>query len=81
MVLTDAEWAQLQRKLRLTDRELEVLRCLFEEQPDEAIARSLDISQSTVRAHLMKLFRKCKCRTRTGVVASAFRAYVDVRDK
>ncbi len=76
-MLSDVEWAQVQRKLRITPRELQVLRCVFDEHTDASIARVLGISQSTVRAHLEKLFRKCNCRTRTGAVVSVFQTYVE----
>lgn len=76
-MLLNAEWSQLKRKLRLTDRELEVLQGLFDEQTDQAIAASLGITTRTVRAHLDSVYRKCHCRTRTGAVVSVFRTYVE----
>ena len=72
-MLSDSEWARLQRKLRLTDREVEVLQGLFDEQTDQAIASTLGITSRTVRAHLDNVYRKCDCRTRTGAVISVFK--------
>lgn len=71
-MITDVEWALLQQKMRFTDRELEVLRGVFGEQTDKAIAIALGITSRTVRAHLESVYRKCRCRTRTGAVVSVF---------
>jgi DNA-binding NarL/FixJ family response regulator len=75
-MLTEAEWAKLGRKMRLTAREVQVLRGVFAEQKNETIASTLGISTSTVRTLLERVYRKCGCRSRTGAVVTAFRVYV-----
>lgn len=80
-MLSDSEWTLLRRKMMLTSREMQVLRGVFAEQTDEAIAATLGITPRTVRAHLENLYRKCRCRTRSGAVVSAFRAYAGIGER
>jgi DNA-binding NarL/FixJ family response regulator len=75
-MLSDAEWDMVGKKLRLTEREVQVLRGVFAEQTDDAIAIELGITPRTVRAHLEKLYRKCNCRTRCGAIVSAFKMFM-----
>jgi DNA-binding CsgD family transcriptional regulator len=71
-MLSDSEWDMLAKKMRLTPRETQVLRGVFAEQTDDAIAIELGIKTRTVRAHLERVYRKCNCRTRCGAVVKAF---------
>ncbi len=61
--------AQLRSKL--TDRQLDVLEQLSEGQPNKAIARSLGISEGTVKIHLAAIFRVLRARNRTEAVIAA----------
>jgi DNA-binding NarL/FixJ family response regulator len=76
-MLSDSEWDMLAKKMRLTPRETQVLRGVFAEQTDDAIAIELGIATRTVRAHLGKIYQKCDCRTRTGAVVTAFKNYLN----
>jgi DNA-binding NarL/FixJ family response regulator len=49
----------------LTARELEVLALVAEGEPNKLIARSLEISEATVKAHLTSVFRRIGVSSRT----------------
>jgi DNA-binding CsgD family transcriptional regulator len=80
-MLSDEDWARLRRQMMLTGREMQVLRGVFDEQTDEAIAVTLGIRPRTVRTHLERLYRKCGCHTSSGAVASAFRTFVGIHHR
>jgi DNA-binding NarL/FixJ family response regulator len=50
---------------RLSDRELEVLRCVAEGLPNKVIARRLGISEKTVKAHLTRVYQQIGVTDRT----------------
>ncbi len=57
----------------LTERELEVIRALAQGMSDRQIARSLDISEKTVRNHTSNIYRKLHIFDRTQAVIYAIR--------
>ncbi len=65
----------------LTDRELEVIRALAQGMSDRQIARTLDISEKTVRNHTSNIYRKLHIFDRTQAVIYAVReGVIDVGD-
>jgi len=58
-------------ELKLTPREREVLACLQLGDSNKAIARKLDIQETTVKLHLRSLAVKLEARNRTEVVVKA----------
>lgn len=61
------------RLAALTPRQHDVLRLLAEGKPNKAIARGLDISEATVKVHLLAVFRALGARNRTEAVVIAQR--------
>lgn len=57
----------------LTPRQRDVLRLLAEGKPNKLIARALDISEATVKVHLLAVFRALGARNRTEAVVIAQR--------
>ena len=55
----------------LSDRELEVLRCIARGENTKQVARALDISPRTVRTHVERLFLKLECSTRAAATLKA----------
>ncbi|MEO3431275.1 response regulator transcription factor [Pelagibius sp. CAU 1746] len=49
----------------LSDRELEILRCLVNGDANKVIANRLDITEATVKVHMKSLLRKIKAGNRT----------------
>ena len=54
----------MSRPLRLTARELEILRELQKGSTNHVIAETLEISQATVKVHLTNIFNKIGCHNR-----------------
>jgi DNA-binding NarL/FixJ family response regulator len=52
-------------QLQLTERELEVLRCVAKGLPNKLIARNLGISEKTVKAHLTRIYHQIGVTDRT----------------
>jgi DNA-binding NarL/FixJ family response regulator len=57
--------------LGLTPRQTEVLRLLGRGLPNKSIARELDLSEATVKVHLLAIFRALQVRNRTEAVVVA----------
>jgi DNA-binding NarL/FixJ family response regulator len=57
-LLTDTQWQYLQRRFRITPRELEIARLICRGLSNDDVASSLDITTGTVKVHLRNLYRK-----------------------
>ncbi|HEV2430439.1 MAG TPA: response regulator transcription factor, partial [Burkholderiales bacterium] len=55
----------------LTDRQMDVLRCVIQGKPNKVIARELDISEGTVKAHLSSVMQALGVHNRTEAVFAA----------
>jgi HD-GYP domain-containing protein (c-di-GMP phosphodiesterase class II)/DNA-binding CsgD family transcriptional regulator len=55
----------------LSERELEVLRCISRGDNTKQVARALDISPRTVRTHVERVFLKLECSTRAAATLKA----------
>ena len=55
----------------MSPRQIEVLHCVIQGQPNKLIARKLALSESTVKAHLSAVFRSLGARNRTEAVYAA----------
>ena len=71
-VLSDQQWRSLARSLHLSGREIEVLRCVFDDQTEAGMALELGISCHTVHTHLERLYRKLGVRSRCAAVVRVF---------
>lgn len=67
-LITDAEWTAIKAQSRLSMREGQVCRLLFEGKKRDEIAELLGISPRTVRYHLESLHKKLQVNTRVGLV-------------
>lgn len=61
----------LGRRLGLTPRQADVLRCVVQGKPNKVIARELDISEGTVKAHLSLVMQALGAHNRTEAVYAA----------
>lgn len=52
-------------KIKLSDREIEILRCLTNGQSNKAIANTLNIAESTVKVHVKRILQKTHATNRT----------------
>jgi DNA-binding NarL/FixJ family response regulator len=55
----------------LTPRQMDVLRCVIQGKANKVIARDLDVSEGTVKAHLSSVLRALDARNRTEAVYAA----------
>jgi DNA-binding NarL/FixJ family response regulator len=75
-LLTDDQWVTIADRLELSQRELQIVRLVFEDESEKAIARQLGISLNTVHAHLKHLHWKLGVQSRVGLVLRVFREYL-----
>jgi DNA-binding CsgD family transcriptional regulator len=74
-LLTDEQWLKIAGRLAISGRELQIVRLVFEEEPEKVIATRLEISQHTVHAHLRHLYGKFGVNNRVGLIMRVFREY------
>ena len=68
--LSQAETADA-KLLGLTPRQMDVLRCVIQGKPNKVIARELDVSEGTVKAHLSSVMHALGASNRTEAVYAA----------
>lgn len=68
LMFRDEEWARLRQELHLSPREMQVVRLIFADDKEEAIAGELGISPSTVHTYIERLYRKLGVRDRVQMV-------------
>ncbi|MDX2017388.1 MAG: helix-turn-helix transcriptional regulator [Planctomycetota bacterium] len=74
-LLTQAEWVEVSGALKLSDRETEIVQCVFDDMKERAIATHLGISAHTVHTHLERLYRKLTVSSRCGLVLTVVGEY------
>jgi DNA-binding CsgD family transcriptional regulator len=67
-VLSDLAWREVGQSLKLSARELEVVRHVFADLKEASIAEALGISRHTVRTYTERLYRKLGVRGRVALV-------------
>ena len=71
-IFSDRQWLLLARALQLSDRELEIIQCIFDDHTEAATARQLGISAHTIHTHLERLYHKLGVSTRCAAVICVF---------
>jgi len=71
-IFHDRQWQSLARSLQLSDRELEILQCIFDDLTDGAIGIELSISGHTVHSHLQRLYHKLGVASRCALMVRVF---------
>jgi DNA-binding NarL/FixJ family response regulator len=67
-LLSEADWAATARALRLSGRELQIVRGVFDCRKETTIAADLGITPRTVDTHMERLYRKLSVNTRVALV-------------
>lgn len=75
-LLPEFVWTHLTDKLRLSQREVDVIQRLCSDEPEAVIAHQLGISPHTVHSHMERLYRKLNVASRAQVVIRLFREYI-----
>lgn len=71
-IFHDRQWLSLAHSLQLSDRELEILQCIFDDLTDAAVASELCISAHTVHSHLQRLYHKLGVASRCALMVRVF---------
>ena len=75
-ILSPNAWRRIANSLRISDRELQIIQEIFDDQKESAIARDLRISVHTVHTHLERLYRKLGVSTRGGLILYILAEYL-----
>ena len=67
-IFSDEAWAEIARSLKLSGRELQIARGVFDDRIELAIASDLGISSHTVHTHIERLHHKLAVRNRVEMV-------------
>ena len=67
-LLSAHAWLEIARALDITQRELQIIQAVFDNQHETEIAQRFRISPHTVHMHLNRLFRKLNVTSRTELV-------------
>lgn len=75
-LLSDSEWRAIAADLRLSPREAQIVKCIFDGCKEHAIALELGISPHTVHTHLERLYQKINVTCRCEVALRVFEAFI-----
>lgn len=75
-IFSDNGWATLARRLRFTKRELEIVRGVFDDHTELAIADNLGISPHTVHTHAERLRRKLAVVDRAALILKVVQEFL-----
>jgi len=69
-------WKVIAKALSISDRELQIIQGVFDDQKEFAIAQELTISVHTVHTHLERLYRKLGVSSRVALVLYILSEYL-----
>ncbi len=78
-VFTSAEWNRIANTLELSARELQLIRALFDNEPELAIAQELGLTTNTVHTYFKQLNRKLGTSNHVGIVVRVVETYMAMR--
>lgn len=70
------QWAEVARRLHMSERELQVVQGVFDDLKEAAIAARLGISTHTVHTHLERLYRKLGVNGRCSMIVAIMTDYL-----
>jgi len=76
-IFSQPQWDELTRSLELSPRQYDVVRCIFRGFSDKQIAGALEISISTVRSYLWRLFIKFDVHDRNELILHVVGTFLD----
>jgi len=75
-MLSEQAWAEIARSLTLSVRELQILRGVFDDRTEFAIAADLGISPHTVHSHVERLYKKLAVADRVELILTIVREFL-----
>jgi DNA-binding CsgD family transcriptional regulator len=76
-VLSGEAWQRVAFSLNLTERELQIAQCVFDQYKETVIARKLGIAVPTVHTHLQRLYGKLAIHGRVELVIRIFAEHLN----
>ncbi len=73
---SDRVWEGISAKLALSDRELQIIRAVFDDIKESAIAHRLGLSPHTVHTYIQRLYAKLGVRGRTRLLCVIFATFL-----
>ena len=77
-LLTSGTWPGIAQLLRLSPRELQVVKGVFRDDKDDAIAADLGISPHTVSTYLQRIYAKLRVGSRPQLIVRVIAEYLRV---
>ncbi|HUK82962.1 MAG TPA: helix-turn-helix transcriptional regulator [Verrucomicrobiae bacterium] len=77
-IFTALAWTELGRSLELSPRELQIVRGVFDDRTEFAIAADIGISPHTVHTHFERLHHKLGVADRVGLVLRVIQEFVSL---
>ena len=75
-MFSDHAWQEIARRLKLSERELQIVCGIFEDQTESTIATNLGVSPHTVHTHCERLYRKIGATGRIKLVLRVMDEYI-----
>jgi DNA-binding CsgD family transcriptional regulator len=75
-IIPDEAWPGLQTALRLSKREVQIVKYVLEDQKEESIAYELGISPHTVNTYLQRLYAKLNVASRVQLIVRVLREHI-----
>jgi DNA-binding CsgD family transcriptional regulator len=79
-VVTEADWQAVIDRLNLSDRQMQVVRHLFDDESEARIAMRLRISPHTVHTYLKQVYAKLGVNSRAELLVHVFAAVLASRE-
>lgn len=74
--LSNDEWQRIADSLRLSARQLQIARCVFDGLDEPSIGHQLGVSSHTIHSHLNRLYTKIRVKNRCELIVRVFLAYI-----
>ncbi len=79
LILSKKEWHALGRDLKLSPRAMQLVRGIFDDQTEEAIADDLSISAHTVHSYFTRIYQRLGVCSREQLLVFTFGRYLQRR--
>jgi DNA-binding NarL/FixJ family response regulator len=79
-MFSEQAWGEIARSLKLSGRELQIVRGVFDDYTESAIASNLNIAKCTVHAHCQRLYRKLAVTDRVKLVLRTVEKFLTLTD-
>jgi DNA-binding CsgD family transcriptional regulator len=75
-MISDVAWREIARTLQLPGRELDIVRAMFDDGKETAVAAALGVAPRTVHTHVERLYRKLAVNDRLQLVLCIMREFL-----